>query len=122
MSNNPTLHSSQHNESSTATARQKVAANWLRIVGSAEGTSFLLLLFVAMPMKYIGNNPEPVRWLGSIHGGLFLLYVACVLGVARILNWRWVHVVLGVLASVVPFGPFIFDAWLRREAGRNNVA
>ena len=46
-----------------------------RIIALAEGISFLTLLFVAMPMKYFMGMPEVVRVVGSIHGGLFLLYV-----------------------------------------------
>jgi integral membrane protein len=84
------------------------------VIGSAEGISFLLLLFVAMPIKYLGHNPTLVHWLGPVHGGLFLLYLASVVGVARILNWRWLHIMLAFISSVVPFGPFVFEAWLRR--------
>lgn len=90
------------------------AEKWIRAVGSAEGVSYLLLLLVAMPLKYIGKNPILVEWLGPIHGGLFLLYVASAVAVARILNWRWYYVLFAFGASVVPFGPFIFEAWLRR--------
>ena len=46
-----------------------------RMTALAEGVSFLTLLFVAMPMKYFMGMPEVVRVVGSIHGGLFLLYV-----------------------------------------------
>jgi integral membrane protein len=95
-------------------SRQKSARKWIRVIGSAEGISFLLLLFVAMPIKYLGHNPTLVHWLGPVHGGLFLLYLASVVAVARILNWRWLHIMLALVASVVPFGPFVFEAWLRR--------
>jgi integral membrane protein len=97
-------------------SRQKSAKKWMSTIGSAEGISFLLLLFVAMPIKYIGHNPIPVQWLGPIHGGLFLLYLASAVAVARILNWCWLHIVLAFAASVVPFGPFVFEAWLRRTS------
>ena len=83
-------------------------------IGIAEGISFLLLLFVAMPLKYVGHNPILVQWLGPIHGGLFLLYLASAVAVTRFLNWPWPHVLLVFIASVVPFGPFLFEAWLRR--------
>lgn len=93
----------------------KFAAKWMRAIGTAEGTSFLLLLLIAMPLKYIGGNPGLVHLLGPIHGGLFLLYVVSVVAVAWILSWRWTDVLLAFIASVVPFGPFIFEARLRRE-------
>lgn len=93
---------------------QQRAARWMHIISIAEGTSFLLLLFIAMPLKYLGQNPILVKWLGPVHGGLFLLYLVSVVVVARLLKWRWFHVVLAFIASVVPFGPFVFEAWLRR--------
>jgi integral membrane protein len=94
---------------------QKNAAKWMRVIGSIEGTSSLLLFFVAMPLKYLGQNPILVQWVGPVHGGLFLLYVASAVAVARILKWRWFHIVMAFGASVIPFGPFIFEAWLRRS-------
>ena len=46
----------------------------LRVVAFAEGVSFLILLFVAMPTKYIWGQPTAVRQFGSVHGLLFVLY------------------------------------------------
>ena len=93
---------------------QKFATKWIHIIGSAEAVSLLLLLFVAMPVKYLGQNPILVKWLGPVHGWLFVLYLVSVVAVARLLKWRWFHVVLAWGASIVPFGPFVFEAWLRR--------
>ena len=86
----------------------------MRKIGIAEGISFLLLLLVAMPLKYLGHNPTLVHWLGPIHGGLFLLYVASAVVVARIQRWRWLDIMLAFVASVIPFGPFVFEAWICR--------
>jgi integral membrane protein len=96
-------------------ATQQAALNWMRVISWAEGASFLLLLFIAMPLKYIAGNPEPVRVVGSIHGGLFLLYCATAVGAAFILRWRWTQLLLALIASVLPFGPFVFEARLRRQ-------
>lgn len=78
-------------------------------VGYVEGLSFILLLFVAMPLKYAFEMPAMVTWIGSAHGFLFLLYIG-VLAVAslqRVLPiWAFP---LGVLAAILPFGPFVFD-------------
>ena len=98
---------------------QKFAAKWMRIIGSVEAISLLLLLFIAVPLKYskyLGENPILVHWLGPVHGWLFVLYLVSVVSVARLLKWRWFHVVLAFGASVVPFGPFVFEAWLRRNS------
>ncbi len=87
----------------------------LYALGLAEGTSFLVLLFIAMPLKYLANQPEAVRLVGPIHGGLFLLYVAAVTLAALLSRWKWTRVLLGLISSVVPFGPFFFDASVKRE-------
>ncbi|HST58697.1 MAG TPA: DUF3817 domain-containing protein, partial [Longimicrobium sp.] len=59
----------------------------LRVVGILEGASFLLLLGVAMPLKYLAGQPEMVRVVGSAHGLLFVLYVAAVLEVSVRMRW-----------------------------------
>ena len=87
----------------------------LRAFGWAEGVSFLLLLFIAMPLKHFANFPQPVRILGSLHGALFILYVLSALLVAVQLRWKFSTIALALLSAVVPFGPFVFDAWLRRQ-------
>lgn len=86
-----------------------------RIVALAEGISFLVLLGIAMPLKYFAGFPEAVRIVGSIHGGLFLLYIVAVFRAACLEKWpaRWI--VEATVASLLPFGPFIFDNKLQRE-------
>ena len=92
------------------------------MIGWLEGTSLLTLFFIAMPMKYIGHNPLPVRIVGSIHGGLFLLYV----GLASVLfdrnNWSRKELILAYVLSVVPFGTFIFDRKYLREGAPGDAA
>lgn len=88
---------------------------WLRAVGMTEGVSFLLLLFIATPLKRLAGEDVLVHILGPIHGGLFLLYVALALLAARVFRWNWQRVGLALLASVFPFGPFVFEAYLRRQ-------
>lgn len=87
----------------------------LRTVGLCEGLSFLLLLLVAMPLKYLADRPEPVRAVGAAHGAIFLVYLA--VGVAYGLRARWGFkrfVALGLAASL-PLGTFVFDGALKRE-------
>lgn len=88
----------------------------LRLVGMLEGASYLLLLGVAMPLKYLAGMPATVRVVGMIHGVLFLTFVAAVLYVGVRLRWSAGRIFMALLASVVPFGPFALDARLRREA------
>ena len=86
----------------------------LRLVGILEGASFLLLLGVAMPLKYLAGQPEMVRVVGSAHGLLFVLFVAAVADVSVRMRWPLRRIAAALVASVVPFGPFVFDAHLRR--------
>jgi integral membrane protein len=88
----------------------------LRAVGLLEGTSFLVLLFIAMPLKYFAGMPLAVKAAGWAHGLLFMLYLLALGHAASAHSWSLLRVGAGFIASVVPFGPFVFDAWLRREA------
>jgi integral membrane protein len=87
----------------------------LRVVGAIEGASFLLLLFVAMPMKYLAGQPLYVSIVGALHGGLWLAYLAALADVRLNVGWTWTRVGVALLASVLPFGPFVLDARLREE-------
>ena len=90
----------------------------LRLVGLLEGLSFLILMFVAMPIKYIealGANPEPVRLVGSAHGGLFLLYLAVALLAARSPGLPGRLLPMTLAAAFVPFGPFLIDGKLKQH-------
>jgi len=81
------------------------------IVSYLEGFSALLLFAVAMPVKYIGGDPELVSLVGAIHGGLFVLFVALLLaGVGK--HWNRLAFYHGFVAAVVPAGPFLFDGML----------
>lgn len=86
----------------------------LRMVGMMEGASFLVLLGIAMPLKYLAGFPQAVRVVGMIHGLLFLLFVAAVFQVSVSMRWPLRRVFAALVASVLPFGPFVFDAHLRR--------
>lgn len=96
--------------------REPTELERLRGFGIVEGISFLLLLFVAVPLKHVGGNPTFVRIMGPIHGALAVLYATSVLLAARPLGWRWPRVLGALGAGVVPFGTFLFDSRLRRES------
>jgi integral membrane protein len=90
----------------------------LRVIGWWEGVSFLLLLGVAMPLKYFAGMPQAVRIVGLAHGVLFMLYVAAALHAAWTHRWPWRRTGLVLLASVLPAGPFLVDAKILRETAR----
>ena len=83
-----------------------------RTLGFIEAISLLVLLFVAMPLKYLAHLPEAVRIVGSVHGALFVLYVAAGAMLAERMRWSPKKLVLACLVSSIPFGPFIFDKML----------
>jgi integral membrane protein len=88
----------------------------LRLVGILEGISFLVLLGIAMPLKYLAGQPGAVKVVGWAHGALFVLYVGAALQATLAHGWS-VGRLLGLLAaSVLPFGPFVVDRRLRDEA------
>lgn len=86
----------------------------LRIIAMLEGISLLVLLGIAMPLKYIAGIPEAVRIVGMAHGILFILYVVLLIQVAVERNWSFKKSILAFLASIIPFGTFYADAkWFR---------
>ncbi len=87
----------------------------LRLVGLAEGVSFLLLLCVAMPIKYAGGNPHPVFWVGLAHGVLFVLFVTAVVHALHLKQITRRRAAWAAVASVVPAGTFVLDAYLKRD-------
>ena len=88
---------------------------WFRLVAITEGISYLLLLLIAMPLKYFANIPELVTYLGWAHGFLFVLYGMLLLKVWIEYRWPFSKAFLAFIAALVPFGTFVLDKRLRRE-------
>ncbi len=84
--------------------------NIIRWVALFEGSSLLLLLFVAMPLKYYAGIPEAVRIIGPIHGILFLSFLVVLFLHAGKRELSLVKTLMGFVASLIPFGTFIFKA------------
>ncbi len=87
----------------------------LRIVGNIEGISYLLLLFIAMPLKYFAGLPMAVRIMGSIHGFLFVAFIIALIIATRKKQWPYEKAAFAFLMSIVPFGTFYLDRKLRTE-------
>jgi len=82
----------------------------LRIIGLLEGISLLVLVFVAVPMKYIFGNAQGSQIMGPIHGALFLLFVFNTLSVGVEYGWKFRTTTWKVLiACIIPFGTFYID-------------
>lgn len=82
------------------------AFRWISIL---EGISFLVLLFLAMPLKYFFDSPYMVKVVGMAHGILFIAYVIAALWMYKPLNWTKKTLIVALVCSVVPFGPFYIE-------------
>ena len=80
-----------------------------RFVALLEGISYILLLFIAVPIKYLGNDPKYVKLLGMPHGLLFIGYIFLAILMSSELNWKGKTQRNIFLASIIPFGTFVVD-------------
>ena len=74
-----------------------------------EGASYIGLLFIAVPLKYIIGIDDYVKLLGMPHGILFLLYVFLVFVIYQDMKWSAKSIIIILLASIIPFGTFYVD-------------
>ena len=86
-----------------------------RIASFVEGLSYLVLLFIAMPIKYIGGNPIPVKVVGMTHGLLFFLFVYFLFMAASEFKWSKKFSLFAFISSLVPFGMFFLDKYLKKK-------
>jgi len=89
---------------------------FFKIIALLEGTSLLLLLFFAMPMKYIFAEPIFVRVIGMAHGLLFIAYIIMAIMLKYEENWSGKKFGAIVVASIIPFGTFYIEKKYLREA------
>jgi integral membrane protein len=90
----------------------------LRIIGFLEGISLLVLIFIAVPLKYAAGIPTLSSIVGTVHGALFLLFVFNTISVGVTLEWKFTETTWKVLlACIIPFGTFYIDRTILRKAG-----
>lgn len=89
--------------------------NIYRKTALLEGISYLILLFIAMPLKYIFNIPEGVKYFGWIHGVLFIVFLVVLILAALKYKWNLKRITIYLIASILPFAPFILDKNLKKE-------
>lgn len=94
---------------------------FLRILGIVEGISFLVILFVTMPLKYIWEMREPNQIVGMAHGVLFIAYCVLVVIVGYRFKWKLLTIFWALLASVLPFGTFVADAKIFKEEQEGDI-
>ena len=92
------------------------AISRLRRIGYAEGISFLVLLGVAMPLKYLAGVPMAVKVVGWAHGLLFISLLVALAQAKQRARWSVGYSALVVIAALLPFGPFVIDRRLARDA------
>mgnify|MGYP001175860285 FL=1 len=80
-----------------------------RIIAFLEGVSYILLLFIATPIKYIGEDPTYVKMLGMPHGLLFMAYVILAMVIRAEQKWDNKKTFIVLIASIIPFGTFYVD-------------
>ena len=81
----------------------------LRTIGLVEAVSFLVLLLIAMPLKYAAGMPLAVKVVGWAHGVLFVAFVAALVWTMIAARWPLARGVLVFVAALLPFGPFVLD-------------
>ena len=94
----------------------KTALGRFRVVSLVEGISYLVLLGIAMPLKYFVEIPAAVTVAGSLHGLFFCLYILALAQVTFVNRWSIIRVIGAFIASLVPFGNFVLDRRIRHEA------
>ena len=89
-----------------------------RRIALAEGISFLVLLFIAMPMKYLASLPLAVSIVGGLHGLLFIAFLIMMWEVKSEFKKDWGWVAKALIASILPFGTIVMDKQWRNEEAR----
>ena len=89
--------------------QKKNPVTFLRVITLVEGISFLVLLFIAMPLKYFAGMPQAVKIFGWIHGLLFVLFCASLLHTTILARWPLARAAIVFAAALLPFGPFVLD-------------
>lgn len=91
----------------------KNPVSFVRIMSLTEAVSYLLLLGIAMPLKYAAGMPKAVSIVGAIHGALFVLLCVALLRAVAAANWSWSRAAIVLVASFVPLVPFWLDRRMR---------
>ena len=80
-----------------------------RLISILEGVSYLLLLFIATPIKYLAEDPTYVKLLGMPHGLLFIAYIILAIFIKKEMGWEGKRFIWILIASIIPFGTLYVD-------------
>jgi integral membrane protein len=87
-----------------------------RVMAYVVGVMLLVLVFIAMPVKYIGDDPSLVETVGPIHGFLYVVYLVFTVDLGVRLKWPLGRMLLIMLAGTIPFMSFVAERWVTRTA------
>lgn len=83
---------------------------FFRLITFLEGISLIVLVLIAVPIKYVGKDPSWVQLIGPIHGALFLVFIYMAWDIGNRMKWNWSEMIWKILiASFIPFGTFYLD-------------
>lgn len=101
---------------SSASTPEGNAIGFLRRIGKVEAISFLVLLGIAMPLKYFADWPLGVKVVGWAHGVLFVVFIFALARARLVGRLSVAMAALAFVASLLPFGPFLIDERLARRS------
>ncbi len=90
-----------------------------RVMANVVGVVLLVLVFVAVPLRYLGGHPTLSKTVSPIHGALYIVLVVNVLLLGRARSWPLKRIVLVALGGTVPVVSFLVE---RRVAARDEAA
>jgi len=93
----------------------KTPLDQFRLIAILEGISYILLLSIGMPLKYIAHIVMVIKIMGWMHGLLFIAYILTLARVTYANKWSFVKALVAFVASLVPFGTFVLDKKLKQE-------
>jgi len=100
--------------------KNETITKWFLVIGKIEGYSYLVLLFIAMPLKYYLDTPEWVRPVGTLHGVLFVSFILLLALMFFIVKLSFKNSVFSFLLSLVPFGTFFLKKLLEEQGLKND--
>ena len=95
--------------------KQYLPIRLFRFFGLADGVSLLILLGIAVPLKYLADLPLAVTYVGSIHGAIFIAYVMSIVIVQVTVGWKIYWSLLGIGAAFIPFANFVLDRAVKKQ-------
>lgn len=93
----------------------KSALGRFRVISAIEGISYLILVFIAMPIKYLGDNPIYVKIFGMAHGVLFIIFLISLFEVKSRDKWENGFSLQILILSLIPFGAIVIENRVKPE-------